>query len=60
LDLRVGSRYRLYAAADQLGYREIAEGAKRHAYHFAQVLRLAFKVGVRDHWIAPERPPRAA
>jgi len=33
---------------------------RRDAYHFAQVLHLAFKVGVRDHWIAPERPPRAA
>ena len=39
---------------------QIAQGAKRHTSHLAEILDLAFKVSAQDHRVAPARPPRAA
>jgi Fe-S oxidoreductase len=39
---------------------QIAQAATRHSYHIAEILDMAFKVGIKDHRIAPSRPPQAA
>ena len=39
---------------------QISQGAGRQARHLAEIVDLAFRVGVRDHRVAPTRPPQAA
>ena len=39
---------------------QIAQCAGRQARHLAEILDMAFRVGVKDHRVAPGRPPQAA
>jgi Fe-S oxidoreductase len=39
---------------------QIAQATRRPARHLAEIVDMAFKVGTKDHRVAPERPPRAA
>jgi len=39
---------------------QIAQAGGRNSYHIAEILDMAFKVGIKDHRIAPSRPPQAA
>ena len=42
------------------GREQILQGGGRRAYHLAEILDMAFRVGVRDHRVAPSRPLHAA